>query len=322
MVSKRERGQLILVGALTIALSIVAITVFLNTTLFAESVAPSTASDQLDDARQFDQQARGGATELLHRINLGERNRTLDELEENATKGVHNYSQILAASYAQSGAASVDVSLDPNASEYGNRTVQLADGNFTDTTADGDWEPLPVANRTIGWFVVDMNVEESTTAATNLTVSNGTGAEIELSVRKNLSGTGTNVTVVSDPDFGSADQVTCDTSFGRVLIDLYRGRVVGTTCATDSSFTGIEALSPPHALEVTNGDSFTGEYEYVLNQSVPSSPPISRCDTGEPTTEPCATPALWQANLSTAYLGTAATYRNSYNVSIYAETNP
>lgn len=318
MVSRRERGQLILVGALTIALSIVAITVFLNTTLFTESVAPSTASDQLDDARQFDRQARGGTTELLHRINLGERNRTLDELEENATQGVHNYSQILAASHAQSGAASVDVSLDPNASEYGNRTVQLADGNFTDPIGVENWEPLPVANRTIGWFVVDMNVEESTTATTELTVSNGSET-LELSVRKNLSGVGTNVTVVSDPSFGSTEQVTCDPSFGRVLLDLYRGEVVGTTCASGSSFTGIEALSPPHALEVTTGSSFTGEYEYVLNQSVPST---QICDSGVPATEPCSAPALWQANLSTAYLGTAATYRNSYNVSIYAEPNP
>lgn len=320
MVSWGERGQLILVGALTIAVSIVAITVFLNTTLFTESIAPSTASDQLDDARQFDQQARAGATELLHRINLEERNRTLLELEENATQGIRNYSQLLAASYAQSGPASVTVSLDPDASEYGNRTVQLIDANLTAPAPGGseNWEPVPNTNRTIGWFVVDMNVEESTTASTDLTVTNGTGAEVEISLQKNLSGTGTNVTVVSDPSFGSVDQVTCETSFGRVLIDLYRGTVVGTTCAGDSSFTGIEALSPPHELEVTNGDSFTGEYEYVLNQSTPA---IPRCTTSEPVTEPCATPALWQANLSTAYLGTAATYRNSYNVSLYAETN-
>jgi hypothetical protein len=320
MVSGRERGQLILVGALTVAVSIVAITVFLNTTLFTESIAPSTASDQLDDARQFDQQARTGATELLHRINLRERNRTLAELEENATQGVRNYSQLLAASHAESGTASVNVSLDPDASEYGNRTVQLVDANLTGPGGTEDWDPVPDTNRTIGWFVVDMNVEESTTASTELTVTNGSSDNLSLSVRKNLSGLGTNVTVVSDPSFGSVDQVTCEASFGRVLIDLYHGTVVGTTCASDSSFTGIEALSPPHSLEVTSGDSFTGEYEYVLNQSIPKT---QRCRDvpGAPATEPCATPALWQANLSTAYLGTAATYRNSYNVSLYAETN-
>jgi hypothetical protein len=316
MVSRRARGQLILVGALTIAVCIVAITVFLNTTLYAENIAPGTAGGQLDDARQFDQQARAETTELLHRINTAKRNRTLSELEASATRGVRNYSRLLAASYAQSGPATVTVSLGPGASEYGNRTVQLADATLTAPGGSEDWDPVPDANRTIGWFVVDMNVEKSTTAATDLTVANGSET-LGLSVEKNLSGLRTNVTVVSDPSFGPVSQVTCEPSFGRILIDLYRGTVVGTDCAGDASFTGIEALSPPHALEIEDGGSVTAEYEYVLNQS---SPPIRRCGAGEPVTAPCATPAIWRVNLSTAYLGTDATYRNSYNLSLYAGT--
>lgn len=330
MVSANGRGQLILVGALTVAVSIVAITVFLNTTLFTESIAPSTASDQLDDARQFDRQTRVETTELLHRINLRERNRTFDQLTENATQGVRNYSELLAASHAQSGPASVNVSFDPSASEYGNRTVQLADANLTGPGGAEDWEPLPNGSltsprQTVGWFTVDMNVEQSNTSFTNLTVNNGSSAErLKLSIRKNTTGTETNVTVLSNPSFGPTERVSCDSSFGRILIDLYRGTVVETTCATSSSFTGIEALSPPHAVEIKNGDSLTGEYEYIVNESNPSNPSsIPQCDSSPsvPVTTPCSAPAVWQANLSTAYFGTTATYQNSYNVSLYAETN-
>jgi hypothetical protein len=35
--------------------------------------------------------------------------------------------------------------------------------------------------------------------------------------------------------------------------------------------------------------------------------------------DPCRTPAVWQANVTTAYLGSTTTYRNAYNLSIYAE---
>lgn len=310
-----ERGQLILVGALTVAVSIVALTVFLNTTLFTESIAPSTASDQLDDAREFDRQARAETLELLHRINLQDRNRTFAQLTENATRGVGNYSQLLTASYAQSGSATVNVSFDPGASGYGNRTVQMGDANLTAPGGNENWEPLDDSDltsprQTVGWFVLDVNVEKSNTSFTNITASNSTES-IKFSVRKNSSGTGTNVTIISNPSFGPAERVTCDPSFGRALIDLYRGAVSGDTCANGTSFTGIQALSPPHALEIKHGDYVTAEYEYVVNESGSASPSLPDCDTGEPATDPCSAPAVWQANLSTAYFGTAATYQNS-----------
>jgi len=261
-------------------------------------------------------------------VNLGERNRTTTQLQENATVAVRNYSQVLAASYAQSGSTTVDVSFDAGTSGYGTRVVQVADANLTGPGPgiDEDWEPVPnvsltTPKQTVGWFVLDMSVEESNTSFTNVTVNNGTET-LKLSVRKNSSGTGDNVTVLSTPSFGPTERISCDPSFGRVVVDLYRGEVSGDTCANGSTFTGIQALPPPHALEVKNGENVVGEYEYVLNESGLASPSISACDSSEPTTDPCSTPAVWQANVSTAYFGTAATYQNSYNLSLYAPTQP
>jgi hypothetical protein len=327
-----ERGQLILVGALAVAVSIVGLTVFLNTTLFTESVAPSTSNDQIDEARQFELQTRQDATELLHRVNTAERNRTATGVGSSASAAVANYSEVLAASYARSGSVTVGVAIDVARSGNGTRVVQVADANLTapggsgdESFESGDWEPLSESGvtsprQTVGWFVADVNVKETRTSAATLTFENATGAELEVELRRNETGTGGDLTVRSEASFAPTRQVTCDPTFGRALVDLYRGEVTADNCA-DASFTGVDELSPPHSLEVEDGRNLVAEYEYVLNETAPGNG-IDECVSGVDVTDPCETPALWRVNLSTTYRGTRVEYTNGLNVSIYANTDP
>jgi hypothetical protein len=319
-----ERGQLILIGAFVVSTVVVGLTLLLNTTLFVDSAVPSTPSDQLEESSQFDRQSRRTMTELLHRTNVDERNRTKPELETDVTGQAGEYSRLLGSVYTTSGSATVNITLDTDNSTFGERVVQQEDGGLVAPGGDDDWEALDgasTARATIGWFVADVNVSGTETDPATITVSNTSDA-ITYTVERDDG----RLRVRSNPTFAGPVTANCTPSFNRVLVNFYQGDLRGN-CGGSSSFTGIDRLGGQHATEIDDGDRVTGEYEFIINEtgatydSLTFNGPYDECDTGEPADEPCRTPAIWEANVSTAYLGSTVTYTNTYNVSVYTEAD-
>lgn len=310
-----NRAQLILVGAFVVATVVVGLTVLLNTTVFVDSAVPTTTSDQLDEAGQFDRQTRRTLAQVLHRANVDERNRTGGELETDATDLVDEYSRLRSSMATTSGSATVEIRLDAANSSLGERVVQAEDGKITSPGDTRDWTLVNGADpATVGWFVADVNVSGTGATATTITVDNGTD-----SIDYTVSRVAGELSVRADPSFAAPVEATCAPTFNRVLVDFYRGELRGN-CGANSSFTGIAQLDAPHGVEVTDGHHFTAEYELVMNRS--QSGVMGDCTSGtyiNDLDDPCRTPALWQANVTTAYLGSTTTYRNAYNLSIYAE---
>ncbi len=308
-----DRAQLILIGAFIIATVVVGLTVLLNTTVFVDSAVPTTTSDQLDEASTFDQQTRRTLAQGFHRVNVNERNRTTAELGTDADNLTDEYGRLRRSMAATSSSATVEIRLDRGNSSFGERLVQAADGPLTSPGSNQDWTLVDDADpATVRWFVADVNVSGTDTADTTVTVDNTT-ASITYTVSRDAG----ELSVEADPSFAAPVEATCAPRFNRVLVDFYRGELRGN-CGANSSFTGLGQLAPPHEVEVTDGDRLTAEYELVANRSL-SGTGVNDCTTSIALDDPCRTPALWQANVTTAYLGSTTTYRNVYNLSVYTE---
>lgn len=310
-----DRAQLILIGAFVIATVVVGMTILLNTTVFVDSAVPTTTSDQLDGASQFDQQTRRTLAQGFHRTNLNERNRTSGELETDARGLAANYSRLRTSMATTSGSATVEVRLDAANSSYGERIVQAADGPVTSPANSQDWTLVDDTDpASVGWFVADVNVSGTGTTPTTITADNAT-ASITYTVSRDAG----ELSVEANPSFASSLEATCTPTFNRVLVDFYRGKLRGN-CGANSSFPGVEQLGSPHGVEVTDGQQLTAEYELVMNRT--QSGVIGTCTSGtyiDDLDNPCRTPALWEANVTTAYLGSTTTHRNVYDLNVYAE---
>jgi hypothetical protein len=322
MVSHRERAQLILIGSLLVAFLVMGITIVANSVLFTENVAPSLSNKQIDNAREFDHASREETRELVHRTNLDVRNRTASQVGENTTLAVRNYSHLLAEAYARSRPVVVNLTYHNDSSALGARVVQAGDGNFSSHDPSGsgasDWEPVPGTNRTLGWFTVNANVENTSQDPYSIEVTNASGESVNVTINRSGSGTGANLTVTSNLSFGGETTITCNPSRNRVLLDLYSGDAIADACSPTASFPGIDRLDPPYDVRFEHGKRASGRYEFIVNESTGATGYGDCTAAGPALSEPCSGSVVWTANLTTSYLSGETQYVNRRNVSIYA----
>lgn len=319
----RDAAQLILVGAIAIAVIVVGLTVVLNSLLFTEAVSTASATDQLDESGEFDYESRKGTRSLLLRLNHLDRNVTAADLGDRAELNVVRYSRLLTESYATSQSATVNVTYDNGSSAFGDRVVQSGDGSLTFAPASPakNWEPVPPGDhRRIGWFTLNVNVTATSTVPAYVTVTNATGHSINYTINRSTGPAGVNVT--ADPSYAPPSTANCASSRGRVLLDLLGGDAFGAGCSYD----GAETLGGPYTVSIDNGTNLVGRYELAVNESVSplagdyddcARPPAPHA----PADQPCTAPIVWTANLTTQYQGTRVAFTNEYNVSVYT-TDP
>lgn len=107
----RDRGQLILVGAVSIALVLMGLVAVFNTVLFTETTSPTESIESSGEARSLTQQVVNDTEEIMFRVaNESDPSQAGDfpgYLQENVSK----YSELLGNSYAHTGPVYVKVTV-------------------------------------------------------------------------------------------------------------------------------------------------------------------------------------------------------------------
>lgn len=308
----RDRAQLILVGSLAIALVIVGLTVLVNTVLFTESVGSGSLDDRIQEAQKFDSEAIDGVRSLAFRVTHSSRNMTESELQGNVAENVTLFSRAIGQSYATTRPVATAVHYS-NASEIGNRTVQDHDAQITNNGGDPNWSPF-ASGRTVGWFSLNVDVRDTAEEPFFVNATNhSSGRWINVSISRLTNG---NLSVVSNVSDAPNTVRECQPARGRVLLEMYTGGSLTSETGT-CSFPGTNTLNPPYELTFRNGKNLVGKYSIVTKETLSGLP---TCEGTSPSdAEPCVAPAVWTANISTAFEGEGISYSNNYNVSIYGE---
>ncbi|MFC7197064.1 hypothetical protein ACFQL4_24485 [Halosimplex aquaticum] len=133
----RNRAQMILLGAITLAAIVVGLTVVVNSHFVTQNGAVSEVAPQIDEAQEFEYESRKGSRSLVLRLNHRHRNLTAADLGALIDRNMTVYSGLMAESYASSRGEYVNVTYNNASSQFGMRVVQAADGNVTSDAGQG-----------------------------------------------------------------------------------------------------------------------------------------------------------------------------------------
>lgn len=328
MVMGRDRAQLILIGAILVAAVIFGLSLVLNSILFAGSAGAGEVGTAITQTENVEFEIQRSVRSLAVRVNHAGRNRTADEVAADLEANVTDFARLYAESKTAAGSAIVSVAYQNTTSTVGYRIVQDHDDDFTDNDSPGltDWYPVPHSgvcssceDTAIGWFTANVKVGNTSQGGVGnpaFSVLADNGSE---HVRLTLTRDGGNLSV--DPSTslpGSPPEVTCGASSGRALLDLKSGSAYTGTC----EFTGIGALSGTTSVRFEDPEAVEGKYSIVVNETYdrlgPSSDTYRPCPgRGPDEADPCVTPVIWSANLTTTVQNDRVTYSNDYNVSVY-----
>jgi len=311
-----NRAQLILIGAIAIAVVIVGLAVVTNSLLVTQTSGSTDAALQSNNADQFDFQSRADLQSLFLRMNHRHRNLSASELATVVDRNATVYSRLLSESSVASGGETVNVTYDNDSSAFGDRLVQANDAPMTDSDGSASWRPISSVNtRAIGWFTMNVNVDATSEEPTQVIVENGTGETITYEISKS----GSDVLVESDVSTGGSSSVVCSPSRDRVLLDFEAGESATGDCEFDS----ITAIEGPVFLDIEDGDALVTKYELVADDTLTSPADYEPCLAGgtpADAAEPCTAPAVWTANVSVQFTGSQVSYTNQYNVSVYGDS--
>ncbi|PSP51513.1 hypothetical protein BRC67_07525, partial [Halobacteriales archaeon QH_3_68_24] len=292
----RRRAQMILLGALALAVIIVAVTVVVNSLATTRTAGPAQSSPQIDEAREFTFESRKGSRSLVLRLNHRHRDATAAQLGAIVTDNVTVYGGLLAESYASSRAGYVNLTYHNDSSAFGYRVVQDADSNLSTGGSVTLIENTNDQRRQIGWFSLNVNVSSTSRDPSSIVVTNDTGHSVEYRINRTSNGTLNVTSTVTDGGTVTGTATgTCDPSRDRVLLDL----VGGTSFSADCTFNGTEAIDGPYSVKI-DGENLVGKYELAYKESVTPSPG-PECDPSVDRTEPCTAPVVWTANVSAQF---------------------
>ena len=319
----RDRGQLMLIGAVALAFVIIGLVVVVNTALVGGGTGGVAPAAESSEAAEFNDQVRRDLRETTIRVNQARVYDDRSDLTTAMEANVSAYSGLLAESYATGEPTSVSVEYN-YAERNGTRVVQAEDGNFTQTgttTPPVTWTPVQSASdpQAIDWLVLNLDARNvSASQPFELVITDSDNDKGRISIQRNTSPGQQVLAVDVQADFqGTANDtatVTCSASNGRVLLDVLDGTSLGRDC----TFNSTGPLDGPYKkVTFQNGDRAAGKWSLVTDD-----PSNTLADCGPPTPlgEPCNTPVVLEANVTTTYTTDGLRYENTQNVTIYNES--
>lgn len=308
-----DRGQLLLVGALTLAVMLVALAVLLNAAIYTGNVATRDAGPGAGEAIEYEDEATSMARDALDAKDHEEWT-DYATLEANFSDTVDGWSQ---AAGAHAAVALADANLSTSNTARGTYIVQSSDRNFTDAAGNSTWT---VANDTqVRAF--RMNVSQSSLAPFEDTPITNDSFRVtfndsvdEWGVYLHQGPTDNVSVTVQEPDESDS---TCTVDPGaddRAVVDLTAGTVAGEPCPGMhflGNLSGEYTVEYVAALNESDNKQVFGTYSLVVNRS------IDDLDTGADTAgsvEPTATRALYSADLEVTYRSSGVYYRSTFRV--------
>ncbi len=298
----RDRGQLLLVAGLGLALAFVVLALVLNAVVFTENLATRNHGET-DDVVGYERATEAGVGGLLVQTNTyddGDYASLRGALEAGVGTWDANAS-LLTASSGTITAASV------RSAENGTRIAQSDWRNFSNASGAGDWTAAVDVNETRRFEAV---VTPSSGSSVAFTFSDGTASwRVEVIDESSE----TNVSAFRNGSLVATETEPADT----VAVDVTEGTVNGTRVA---NWTFAENVSAPYNVSVENGGNADGIYGFVADvpnagDDVPSGTYADR-GSGSPT----AVPALYSATVAVTVQDARVTYET--NVTVAPEESP
>ncbi|QLG26492.1 hypothetical protein HUG10_02580 [Halorarum halophilum] len=257
-----DRGQLMLVGALALAVLFVSFAFLLNAAIYTETIASRGTGVEADTVVGYRNAAVDATGGTIDRLSAGE-NRSYDSLHGNLTTAVGDWDRGTARQYAIEGdAPSVEVVSVTN----GTRVVQNGTRNFTDADGAANWtlaEDVRTRNYTMTVEGNDLAqssqsdvLNGNTDGAFNFTFENASG---NYSIYVYESG-GEVELRAEDPD--GNDVGSCTRSSGQVEVDFTAGTVDGADCDALDFY---RALEGSYELRYANADHVSGTYATTVD---------------------------------------------------------
>lgn len=295
-----QRGQLILVAGLALALSFVALVLILNSAVYTENLATRGDDAPTTDALAYREDVRqgvAGAIEYSNRHNNAsgsEREARKTALKTALNRSIDEWNE-LAVQHAALGGRAATVS-EPTGYVWGTQLGQNGERAFTDTDGSSAWSPATGVSEMDRFR---MSVNRSVLAGSRLDsfelrFRNSVGDTWSLHVY-NSGGT----TWVHIDDFTGSEDRCGDTDGNHTEIDLVRGTVDGKDC---SALDFADASPSSYDIEIANGDDAAGIYELVVG-------PVA--STGN---APYATPAIRAATVKLDYESPSLHYESTLSV--------
>lgn len=275
MSDRRDRAQLILVGAVVIAIALIGMATVFNSIVLTASLAPQGAKTSTSDASMYRQAAQQDLQQLFDRVANDSAYPTEPALASNATR----YSHRLAEVAANDGPRYVNVSLNGTTSATRSRIVQHNSKQIRNRAGDKNWTINPSTPTNVTELQIKLQLSQ--TSAT-------TSQPFYVEVENSTTGDWWNLTVYSNPP----DQTTFTTrnnagplttcnlgDTGVAVINLTSVSGPSTTCPGIDFATGVD---PPYAISITRGNKVEGSYQITTDTTLSSSNYYSSPTQGDP----------------------------------------
>lgn len=268
-----ERGQLILITGLLIAVMLVALVLLLNTVIYTQNLASRGQDDSPREALEFQQVTEKGIKGLLRESNEIQQNDSAiqggydpsrDELTEDIRSGIETMDRIQTRRYAERSTIA-DVSNLELHNGTGIRQPNV--GEMTSNQSAFNWTLASNVEGTRDFSMVVTNNLSSTTSpdteAFEITASNGS-ARWSMYVYENVS-TGEPEISVKPGDEPTPSRISCSLPASLPMeIDLSNGSINVTSC---SALEFARGVSPPYTISYTWGNRSEGTYSLIVNST-------------------------------------------------------
>ncbi|WP_313690856.1 DUF7261 family protein [Halorarum halobium] len=253
--TRQDRGQLLLVGAVAVAIALLGVAVLFNATIYTESVPDRGTIAASHDAEGYIEAVRQDTARLMGVLGTDGSVGTA-ELRGNLT----TYNRRLQEVVADGKPAYIQVSLNETDSDTDQLIVQDAPEDFRSVDGDAGWSLVDAANATnVTSFGMTVDQVDASDRFELNASSTTTDDWWELAVYRDAGG---DVVVETTTDDGGAS--TC--TVGSIPVTLNETGVVGGGC----SYAFADGVSGPYTLTFDGGQHAQGTYRIAVNGSVPT----------------------------------------------------
>ncbi|WP_338728234.1 hypothetical protein [Haladaptatus sp. DJG-WS-42] len=294
-----DRGQIILVIGLVLAVMFVALSLVLNTAIFTENLATRSNDGAADSAIEYHHDAIASTQDAIEYANAND-NADYPTLEASVEKSVRDYNNLSSIHNARNGKVTDAV---VTSHTRGIQVEQRASSTLTNRTGTASWT---LATDAEGVRNFRMNVNPESTSCTQFSdcfyveLEDASGDTWRMNVEEDGSG---NVEVAVENATGT---YTCSTTSATAWINVTAGTVGGQPC--DALQFG-QGLSPDYDVRFVNGDQTVGTYELVIGSNS-----FDSAQYGSTDSEPDYEDAIYATTIDITYKHPDLTYSNTVEV--------
>jgi len=277
MVSAREdeRAQLMLIGAVSLALVILGLVVAYNAAISTENVGNRGSVAAAEDADSYALAAERD-TELLFESLLGNGKYVK---QSTLNRSIEAYSAQLANSTVGRSSAYIDLELNETSSATVTKVAQSNNTTFDDKNGSDDWTVSESGN------ITQLEIILTATPSNDKTLLRLENESTGDSWRINIFRDPSNSTIVAETYSNGALQRNCPVPTSEdmeITLTTITGSAPSSPNCSISVGSGVDT---PYAIAVNNSNQFEGTYEMFINGSVDDSVTYDNATAGSPYSE-------------------------------------